>query len=508
MIVQRGPFSGTKFNIKEFPLTIGRDQANSFTINDPEISRFHIRIKQRGSLHILEDLDSKNGCFINGDSVINSVVQNGDKILIGNTEIIFYSSSNVVRFANEVNEFNMILDQENGIQGPIDLHTNVEGELSPNGIIIIGSNQSKNKFNKKIYDINSNMILAHNLDEAGQCVLKGISRLSPSVSRCALFTWSSTKNQLIPTSTKHYLKESKPFLIHHGLLNDILHSKKGLYIPAKVQKDKVSRQRAMIPMIHLNHITGIIHIEWDQAKPVPQAEVELIHLLLNRCAPCFESILMRTEMDSLLLGMVETVIATIEAKDTYTVGHSERVCKYSMAIADQLKLNREVRKMLMISSLCHDIGKIGIPDAILKKASLLSHEEYQEMKLHPTIGANIIENMPNAHKFLSGVKYHHEKWDGTGYPEGLQGENIPFFGRIVAVADVFDAMISGRSYSGFIDESDAIEKIQKEADLFDPEIIKALVRAWESGGITQRTSTFSQESSKQPPPFRAKKKSE
>ena len=139
--------------------------------------------------------------------------------------------------------------------------------------------------------------------------------------------------------------------------------------------------------------------------------------------------------------------------------------------------------------MCHDIGKIGIPDAILKKASHLSEDEYEEMKLHPTIGAEIVSHMPNAHRFISGVKHHHEKWDGSGYPDGLAGEDIPFFGRIVGIADVFDAMISGRAYAGFIDEADAIERLVREQQFFDPEILKAFVRAHEKGSLNFRTST-------------------
>ncbi len=111
------------------------------------------------------------------------------------------------------------------------------------------------------------------------------------------------------------------------------------------------------------------------------------------------------------------------------------------------------------------------------------------MMLHPTIGANIISQLPNAQRIISGVKYHHEKWDGTGYPEGLAGEDIPFFGRIVAIADVFDAMISGRAYSGFMDADAAVDKLNDEADLFDPEILKAFTRAHEKGRLTLKTST-------------------
>ena len=215
----------------------------------------------------------------------------------------------------------------------------------------------------------------------------------------------------------------------------------------------------------------------------------MIQSVIQRCSPGFESLMLRREIDGWLIGTVETMIAAIEAKDTYTRGHSERVSKYSMAIADALKLKRETKRLLLVSSLCHDIGKIGIPDSILKKAGILSADEYEEIKLHPNIGAEIIRGLPNANRVVSGIKHHHEKWDGTGYPDGLAGEEIPFFGRIVAIADVFDAMVSGRSYSGFIDQSEAVERLSAETDLFDPEIFKAFVRAYENGSLTQKTST-------------------
>ena len=107
------------------------------------------------------------------------------------------------------------------------------------------------------------------------------------------------------------------------------------------------------------------------------------------------------------------------------------------------------------------------------------------MKLHPQLEPTSSLTFPNAQRIISGVKYHHEKWDGTGYPEGLAGEDIPFFGRIVAIADVFDAMISGRSYSGFINQDDAIERLHDERELFDPEILKAFTRH-ENGSLTQK----------------------
>ena len=145
-----------------------------------------------------------------------------------------------------------------------------------------------------------------------------------------------------------------------------------------------------------------------------------------------------------------------------------------MTIADELKLNREIKRLLLVSALCHDIGKIGIPDAILKKASRLSSEEYDEMKLHPTLGAEIVTHMPNAHRFISGVKHHHEKWDGTGYPDGLKGDEISLLVRITTVADIFDALTTDRPYRPRYSFEEAFSKLRQMKNEVDQTVVEAL----------------------------------
>jgi HD-GYP domain-containing protein (c-di-GMP phosphodiesterase class II) len=496
LIVERGSGTGKRILVTSFPATIGRDSSNTVVLNDEKVSRFHFRIKKRGRLFILEDLESSNGTYINGDRVLNSIVQNGDKILAGSTELAFYTSRPEVQIANEIMKFNMVVGEDLGLNGPIDitskpkLDTYTPIRLNPIKLV----NQMAEDIHevRKIYDVQGDIMVVDDLEEAAKALLKYIGQLSTSTARAALFIWVPHNRQLVPIAARHFRGDRTPFLLSQRSLEDALSRKQGILLQGSNAdlRGGSNRSRIVLPIVNYGETICLIHLEgFDGVKEFPVKELELIQTLANRSAANFDSLLLRREIDSLMVGMVETMVATIEAKDTYTVGHSERVCRYSMAIADELRLNRELKKLLMISSLCHDIGKIGIPDAILKKASLLSNDEYEEMKLHPSIGADIISHMPKAHKFISGVKYHHEKWDGTGYPDGLVGEEIPFFGRIVAVADVFDAMISGRSYSGFVNESDAVQKIQDETELFDPEIIKALVKAWDNGVLTQKTST-------------------
>lgn len=499
LIVERGPNAGTRIPLTVFPVNIGRDPSNDIVINDEECSRFHVRLKKRGRLIICEDLDSRNGCYINGDRILNAVVNNADKILIGSTELTFVTSESDVQLATEILEFDMVIAEELGLKGPIDVNTNHTDHnlrpirLSPVGLV----NKTKLDMQtiKNIFEMHANILVVDELEEAAQLLLKHLGQQMKSASRSAFFVWSNSSRQLIPIASRHHIKK-QPFLLSQRAFEDVIARKQGIILPAQAPNvTQNGRNRLILPMIHHDHVLCLLHVESDRtSEPFPPRELEIVQTFLSKCASCFETLLLRRELDSWLVGMIETMIATVEAKDTYTRGHSERVSKYSMAIAEELRLDRETKKLLMVSSLCHDVGKIGIPDAILKKASLLSADEYDEMKLHPNIGADIVSHMPNAKRFISGVKHHHEKWDGSGYPDGLAGEEIPFFGRIVAIADVYDAMVSGRAYSGFLNQNDAFDRLTEEKDLFDPEILKAFGKAYEKGILTLKTDTLNQES--------------
>lgn len=152
------------------------------------------------------------------------------------------------------------------------------------------------------------------------------------------------------------------------------------------------------------------------------------------------------KLEQAYMESIETLRYTVEAKDPYTRGHSDRVSAYSVLIGKQLGLSDDDLKILQIGGLFHDIGKIGVPDSILLKTSKLTDDEYSEIKNHPSIGAHILSNATIFKDIIPIVKHHHEKYDGNGYPSKLKGEDIPLFARIAAIADTFDAMTSKRTY--------------------------------------------------------------
>ena len=151
-------------------------------------------------------------------------------------------------------------------------------------------------------------------------------------------------------------------------------------------------------------------------------------------------------LEKAYLESIETLRYTVEAKDTYTKGHSDRVSAYSVLIGKSVGLSENDLKILQIGGLFHDIGKIGVPDNILLKESKLTDDEYSEIKNHPSIGAHILSTATIFQDIIPIVKHHHEKYDGTGYPSRLKGDDIPYLARITAIADSFDAMTSKRTY--------------------------------------------------------------
>lgn len=186
------------------------------------------------------------------------------------------------------------------------------------------------------------------------------------------------------------------------------------------------------------------------------------------------------ELEAASLASVNAMAALIDARDTYTKGHSERVAVYSVKIAEKMGWSQEDTRSLYEIALLHDVGKVGVPDKILLKPTPLTEEEMAVMKNHTTIGAGILKDITTVKDMELGARYHHERYDGKGYPEGLKGSNIPILARIICVADSFDAMSSNRCYRTRL-SNDKIrqELLRGSGKQFDPEVVFAFLKSWD-----------------------------
>ena len=189
-----------------------------------------------------------------------------------------------------------------------------------------------------------------------------------------------------------------------------------------------------------------------------------------------EAIAAKNDIKTLSVEVMEALANTIDAKDKYTNGHSIRVAKYSRMIAEKMGLERDACENIYYMGLLHDIGKIGVPNEIINKPSRLDDREYEIIKTHPGIGYDILSKIKSKPELMKGARWHHERFDGKGYPDNLSGEDIPLESRIIAIADAYDAMASNRSYRQYLPQDAIRAEIEKNSGTqFDPQIAKYML---------------------------------
>jgi putative nucleotidyltransferase with HDIG domain len=185
----------------------------------------------------------------------------------------------------------------------------------------------------------------------------------------------------------------------------------------------------------------------------------------------------REQLDKMNTNIIKALAYTIDAKDRYTSGHSQRVANYSLELAKRMGKSEDEQKIIYYAGLLHDVGKIRVPEEVINKPGKLTEDEFNLIKMHPVSGYHILKDIYEDKRLSSGAKYHHEKYDGTGYPNGLSGENIPEIARIIGVADAYDAMASNRSYRDALPQEAVRSEIEEGiGKQFDPEVGKIMLQ--------------------------------
>ncbi|NLI76890.1 MAG: HD domain-containing protein [Candidatus Riflebacteria bacterium] len=250
------------------------------------------------------------------------------------------------------------------------------------------------------------------------------------------------------------------------------------------------RSLLLVPLATKTGLAGVLAVSNPRyGREFTSKDEKLLATIAQQMGSVWENASLYKEAREQFLHTVEALSAAIDAKDPYTHGHSRRVTDFSMAIAEEMALPPEDLELIRISSLLHDIGKLGVSENILRKPDRLTGEEFAEIKKHPVIGAEIMSHVKKLSRFVPGMIDHHERFGGGGYPDGRQGEQISLAGRIIAVADTFDAITSDRPYhpdrKGRPDEV-ALAEIQRcRGSHFDPVVVDAFQRAYDRGRIKQ-----------------------
>ncbi len=272
---------------------------------------------------------------------------------------------------------------------------------------------------------------------------------------------------------------NKEVLIINDVQNDPRFFKK-----ADEQSGFITKSMICLPVVSKDKLIGVLQAINKINGSFNDYDTELLKALANQVAVAIENAKLYNELKETFYEIVFALADTIEKRDPYTGGHTKRVMDYSIAIGKEMGLDKGEMERLKLTAILHDIGKIGIRDIVLLKEGKLTDEEYAIIKAHTIYGAEILQHVKKLDVILPGVKYHHEKFDGTGYPEKLKGKEIPLIARIIAVADTFDAMTTDRPYRKGLSFETALSELKSEAGKqFDPIVVASFIKVFEKGEL-------------------------
>jgi len=288
-------------------------------------------------------------------------------------------------------------------------------------------------------------------------------------------------------------QDSQDIALSQSLLKEVIKNRKPIVTTNAQSDPRFAEQKSVmvhsirsvlaVPLASSNKVTGALYLDTQISTQVfTETDLAIILAFANMTSSALESVKFLESRHEFFLGSVQSLVNAIEAKDPYTAGHSSRVGLYAQAIVRALGHSEDEAEQALIAGYLHDVGKIGINDAYVTKPGPLTDKEWQDFKQHTIIGEQILSNTKALKPILPAVRWHHEKLDGTGYPDGLKANEIPLLARIICVADSFDAMTSDRPYRLSPGMDYALKELDKfKGSQYDATIVDALKQAFDEG---------------------------
>jgi len=475
-------------------IIIGRDSGCDVIISDPNSSRIHAEIVREDEAWVFSDKKSLNGSCINGDRVMRQVLIPGDQIEIGETKILVLEEAlpSSVKWQEEGSPF---------VTSKIPLHlfSNQLEEVSASaGKFLERGKKTATERGALIEKLLKNL---ETIYEVGNAInsIRAIDQLLDQIAQKLLDVFAHVQRVCILLKEKH--NDFKPrftksrakvpvssFQISRSIVNKSVEEQVCIVANDASQDTRFSGSESVIamhlrsvmcaPLVSKGAVLGLIYLD-NPGIPncFDKNDMVLLSALANQSATAIENSRLYEDLQKAYLESIVALMNTVEAKDLYTRGHSRRTSRYSLGIAQEMKLNEEECKKIRTAAELHDIGKIGVGDLIIGKESPLSTMEFHTIQGHVLTGENILKPIEYLGFALPTVRHHHERYDGTGYPDRLKGNKIPLGARIVGVADAFDAMTTQRPYNSPLSMNEALEKLKSlKGKQFDPDVVDALVR--------------------------------
>ncbi|MFA6290420.1 MAG: HD domain-containing phosphohydrolase [Victivallales bacterium] len=515
-----GPLVGKTFPVNG-TFSIGRSSENTLHLDDSQVSRHHAVLEQLSNCTILRDLGSGNGTFVDGRKVAEHRLNSGEVIRIGGSRLRFETvpvpslkasapplpitstrrgivpalmhpvkaEMNVavgnVRYEQKhegvlkaltVADFGETIFQqparESSKQQLIDLQKRLAAVYNANQII--SSENDLNKLFERVMEQIFALVPAHN----GVIILKDEDTGEPLT--VFVKTGSGNSEVVISSTIVSRALEKCEALISMNAAEDERFDG-GMSIMAQ----RIASVMCA-PLIHQNEVLGAVYVDTRGATSAfVQNDLELLVALAGPAAIAIRNAQYMRKLERSYHDTIVALSNSVEARDHYTVGHTWRVTNFALQMAKAMGWTEEQLKTCEIGGVLHDVGKIAIEDSILCNPGRLTDEEFAKMKVHPEKGARMMRDIPFLKSVIPYCLYHHERYDGHGYPFQMSGDKIPIEGRLIAVADTFDAMTSNRPYRKGLDPELAVAELEKgKGTQFDPECVDALVRCYREGKIS------------------------
>jgi len=334
---------------------------------------------------------------------------------------------------------------------------------------------------EQLFEVSIYLTTLEGLETISDFLVESISRLTKS-RRISVLLYNKSSRRLEIIKAKgvplEWVKKTRQ-AVGEPIAGKVYADGKAVIIDAIGEKNgakgySASKAFVSLPLGNQNNPLGVINVtDKDGDVFFNRVDLKILESLAASASVAIQNDLRRMDIEEVYLELVKTLAEAIETKDAYTRGHCERVPEISLNIAKTMGLSLHQIRDILLASILHDVGKIGIPERILTKAGPLDQQEWALIHEHPDLGLNIIQHVGFLGEAREIIAQHHERYDGTGYPKGLKGESIHLGARILAVADTFDAMSSERPYHPSLKKAMIIEEIRQQAGLqFDPQVVE------------------------------------
>lgn len=481
--------------------TIGRSEACDLQVPDDGVSRTHCLVENKSDRLVLTDLGSSNGTFVNGQAVVSCFLHNGDQLRIGLAVIEVRLAGRVGR--RTATRTTLSLVKGEGGEAPVtkrkvDIgNTMMMAALEPDTAVPPDELAQAHTALQNLFRVSSAINEASDLSGLFETVVDSVLE-STGAERAAVLVHDADSGAIEPVAARHRSGGQETSLaVSRTVVDEVL--RKGV---SALSTDASADERfrggqsiimqkihsvMCVPLTSKDAVLGALYVDTtDPRRKFGDRDLELLAAIGAQAGIAIERARLIRGLEDLFIGAVRALTTSLEVRDTYTRGHSERVTAYSLAVAETLSLPDSDREIVELSGLLHDVGKIGVPEAVLQKPGKLTDEEYEIIKNHSAEGEDIIRNI--RHRSIAdvsnAVRHHHERWDGKGYPDKLAGEDICLVSRILAVADTYDAMTSDRPYrKGFGPEKAAGILKECAGTQFDPVMVQAFLKAQGEGAI-------------------------